>query len=144
MLRWLNIFLPAGVACWTGVIFLSFFRGAKASAKRARSARHARRRMARDALFFRTLRRRACLELFARFALAFARLKNSKKKKSVCWGPGTIISCGQRYIFWCCLFLLTCFFCCFRFCCYNCSCYFCCWVRFGPVDISKCNPKVIP
>ena len=41
--------------------------------------------MARDALFFRTLRRRACLELFARFALAFARLKNSKKR-SACAG----------------------------------------------------------
>ena len=41
--------------------------------------------MARDAFFFRTLRRRACLELFARFALAFARLKNSKKK-SACAG----------------------------------------------------------
>ena len=36
--------------------------------------------MARNALFFRTLRRRACLELFARFALDFARLKNSKKR----------------------------------------------------------------
>ena len=80
-----------------------------------------------------------------------------QKKKSACAGVQLVhapliqsilsnkglLSAVVKCIFFSAVYfnLLTFFFC---FCCYNCSCCFCCWVRFGPVDISKCNPKVIP
>ena len=84
-----GVFLPAGVACRSlqALYFLSSFRGAKASAKRARSARHGRRRMARDAFFSAPY---AVARLWS-FSLA-SRLpsrawETPEKKKRVCWGP---------------------------------------------------------
>ena len=114
--------------------------------------------MARDALFFRTLRRRACLELFARFALAFARLKNSKKR-SACAGVqlvhapliqsilsnkgllSAVVKCiffGAVYSFIDLFFLL------FLFLLLQLQLLLFSWVRLGTVDISKCNLRVIP
>ena len=56
--------------------FFTFFRRAKASAKRAKNTRHARRG---KALFFLSVPCCACLTLLARFALAFVRRRNVKK-----------------------------------------------------------------
>ena len=63
------------------------FRQPEASVKREGSARHATGKGAQK-----TITRRASLVLYARFALAFARLKNAKKKNSYsasCKNSGT-------------------------------------------------------
>ena len=114
--------------------------------------------MARDALFFRTLRRRACLELFARLALAFARLKNSKKR-SACAGVQLVhapliqsilsnkglLSAVVKCIFFGAVFsFIDLFFLLFLFLLLQLQLLLFSWVRFGTVDISKCNLRVIP